>query len=87
MVALEAIRGVKSIQEIARERGLHPVQVSEWKKAMIEGASEAFGASRGGGKEQEVEKERERLHAKIGELSVQVDWLKKKCKQLGLPSD
>jgi hypothetical protein len=37
--------------------------------------------------EEQLERERTRLHSKIGELSIQVDFLKKKCRQLGLPED
>lgn len=88
-VALEAIKGVKTIQQIAKERDIHPVQVTEWKKAMLDKAGGVFRDSGGakGGRPEDLERERERLHAKIGELSVHVDFLKKKCKQLGLSED
>jgi transposase/putative transposase len=46
-VALEALKGVKTIQEIAKEYEVHPVQVSEWKKVMAQNAASAFGASVG----------------------------------------
>jgi transposase-like protein len=86
-VALEALKGLKTIQQIAKEYDVHPVQVSEWKKTMQEGASLAFSGEKAAVSEQERERERTRLHSKIGELSVQVDFLKKKCRQLGLPED
>ena len=83
-VALEAIRGVKTIQEIAKEFDLHPVQISEWKKTMTQNAASAFGASSGGSTAEDFERERSQLHAKIGQLAVELDWLSKKSKQLGL---
>jgi len=83
-VALEAVKGLKTIQQIASEYGIHPVQVSEWKKKMLEGLPEVFEPGRGKAKGGDFEREREKLHAKIGQLSVEVDWLRKKSKQLGL---
>ena len=83
-VALEALKGVKTIQQIAKEYDVHPVQVSEWKKVMIAGASEAFGPGRGRMAEEDFDREREKLRAKIGELTIDVDFLREKSKQLGL---
>ena len=83
-VALEAIKGVKTIPEIASDYDIHPVQVSEWKKKMIENAASAFGAGAGKSHAEEFEQERARLHAKIGQQAVELDWLTKKSKQLGL---
>ena len=83
-VALEAIKGVKTIQEIAKEFDIHPVQVSEWKKTMARNAASAFGVGAGRADAGEFERERERLHAKIGQQAVELDWLTKKSKQLGL---
>ena len=45
-VALEALKGIKPIQQIAREHDIHPVQVSEWKKALLEGLPGVFGQGR-----------------------------------------
>ena len=83
-VALEAIKGFKTIQEIAKEFDIHPVQVSEWKKTMTQNAASAFGAGAGGTDSEEFERERLQLHAKIGQQAVELDWLTKKSKQLGL---
>ena len=83
-VALEAIRGIKTVQQIGKEFDVHPVQVSEWKKAMLEGAAGVFGASRGQAEAQDFETERKDLHSKIGQLTVEVDFLRKKSRQLGL---
>lgn len=86
-VALEALKGEKTIQQIAKDFDLHPVQVSEWKKKLLEGASGVF--TDGGGAvswvdEASLEKVCDPLHAKIGKLTVELDWLRKKSKQLGL---
>jgi transposase/putative transposase len=83
-VALEALKGVKTIQEIAKEYKIHPVQVSEWKKIMIEGAAGAFSPGRGRTAEEDFDRERRKLQAKIGELTIDVDFLREKSKQLGL---
>jgi transposase len=83
-VAIEALKGVKTIQEIAKEFEIHPVQVSEWKKAITDGASGLFGAGREKADAGDLERQRDQLHAKIGQLTVEVDFLRKKSKQLGL---
>jgi hypothetical protein len=46
-VALEALKGIKAIQQIAKEYDTHLVQVSEWKKIMSEGAASVFGPGQG----------------------------------------
>jgi len=83
-VGLEALKGVKTIQQIAKEYKIHPVQVSEWKKIMVEGAPQAFGPGRGRMAEEDFDRERKKLQAKIGELTIDVDFLREKSKQLGL---
>ena len=84
-VALEALKGVKTVQQIAAENHLHPVQVTQWKAQVAEEAASLF--EKGRGREREVaarEQEKERLERKVGQLVVEVDWLKKKCKELGI---
>jgi transposase-like protein len=84
-VSIEALKGVKTIQQIAKEYKIHPMQVSEWKKIMLQGAPEAFGPGRGKtAVAEDFEKERKRLQAKVGELTLDLDWLREKSKQLGL---
>ena len=82
-VALEAIKEEKTIHQIAKENDVHPTQVTEWKKMLAENIAGVFEGSKRAGKE-DFEKERERLHSKIGQLTVEVDFLEKKSKQLGL---
>jgi transposase len=84
-VALDAARGVKTINEIAAENELHPVQVSQWKSELLKGASTVFeGGTSARKAEEEAEKQKSRLERKIGQLAVEVDWLRKKSKELGL---
>ena len=82
-MALEAMKEEKTIHQIAKENDLHPTQVTEWKKMLVENIVGVFEGNKRAGKE-DFEKERERLHSKIGQLTVEVDFLEKKSKQLGL---
>jgi len=83
-VALEAIRGVKTISEIASEFEIHPVMVGNWKKEMLENLPILF-EQKDAKKEKEQERETELLHRKVGQLTMEVEFLEKKCKQLGIP--
>ena len=81
-VGLEALLGVKTVGQIARDYEVHPVQVTQWKGVIRDHLPELFEPAR-----PVVEDSQEviaRLHEKIGQLTVEADWLKKKCKQLGL---
>jgi transposase-like protein len=83
-VAIEAMKGIKTIQVIATEYEIHPVQVSDWKKIMTDAASGIFSAKRAQNETEDEEILREKLHAKIGQLTIEIDFLRKKSKQLGL---
>ena len=83
-IGLEAIRGLKTTQQIAKEYQIHPAQVSQWKQALIEQAPSLFEGKRSTANQEEWEAERERLHAKIGKQSVEIDWLAKKYEKLHL---
>ncbi len=76
-VALEDIQGLKKQNEIGQEFGVHPVQVSKWKKELQEQASSLFDAKRGT-KPVEPTADPEKLYTEIGRLKVELDWLKKK---------
>jgi transposase-like protein len=76
-VALEAIRGVKTVNEIAREFGVHPTQVGLWKKELQGQASGIFDIRRGP-KPVDPSASPERLYSEIGRLKMELDWLKKK---------
>ncbi len=85
-VALEALKGIKSVQEIAKEYEVHPAQVSEWKRMGLDRLSQVFerGATGSSDEDEDFEEERGQLHSKIGELTVKLDFMTKKSKQLGL---
>ncbi len=76
-VGLEAIRGVKTINEIGQEFGAHPGQVSLWKKDILDGAQTLFAGKRGP-KPVNDHSAPERLFSEIGRLKIELDWLKKK---------
>lgn len=76
-VALEAIRGVKTVTEIAQEFVVHPTQVTQWKKVLQEQASGVFDVARGP-KPADPAASSERLYSEIGRLKMEMDWLKKK---------
>lgn len=75
-VAIEAIKGQRTANEIAQEFGVHVSQVNDWKKQLVDGAAEVFSSGQErNGAEQEVE--RNHLYQQIGKLQVEVEWLKK----------
>ena len=73
-IVLEALRGDRTLQEIASRRRVHPNQVGAWKRRAIEGLAELFskGAER---RVRDHEGEVRDLHARIGELIVERDFL------------
>lgn len=76
-VALEAIQGIKTLNEIAHKHGIHPVQVSTWKKEVQENTVSLFDKKRGKPKLHDHERP-ENLYSEIGRLKMELDWLKKK---------
>ena len=81
-VGLDAVIGIKTVAQIARENNIHPVQVSQWKTTVRDRLPELFDTDR---KEAQHQDELvAALHQKIGQLTIEVDWFKKKCKQLGM---
>lgn len=79
-IALEALRGDKTVHEIAAQHKVHPNQVSTWKRQAIDGLSEVF--SNGADRErQDHDSEVRDLHAKIGQLTVERDFLAKGLKR------
>ena len=79
-VALEAVQGIKTINEIAQKHNIHPVQVSTWKKEIQEQASTVFDKKRGKPKINDHERP-ENLYSEIGRLKMELDWLKKKSEE------
>jgi transposase-like protein len=81
-VAIEAIKGEKTIQEIAQKYEVHPNQVTLWKKQLIENATLAFDKPGKDKEQEEAEKKQNELYGQIGQLKVENDFLKKKYRQL-----
>jgi transposase-like protein len=76
-VALEALKGLKSINEIASEVQVHPTQINLWKKQLAEELPSIFANSRGQ-KQKSEEDLTASLYQQIGQLKVELDWIKKK---------
>lgn len=79
-IALEAIRGVKTIAEIAKKHKLHATQINLWKKQLLESAEDVFldGKPKPKASDKKDEPEASELYEQIGRLKVQLEWLKKK---------
>ena len=81
-VALEAIKGEVTISELSSRYQVHPNQISKWKKQLLEDLPSVFAD---GNRKREPESEElvRMLYEQIGQLKVELDWLKKKSKLLG----
>lgn len=80
-VAVAAIKGNQTVNEIASEFGVHVSQVNRWKKEALESLPKVFGDTQAKA-EKEAEKEKDRLYQKIGQLQVEIEWLKKNLGEL-----
>ncbi len=76
-VAVAAIRGEKTISELASEYGVHPTVINRWKRQALESLPQAM-SNRVDGRSVEQEELISRLYQEIGQLKVELDWLKKK---------
>ena len=80
-VALEAVKGEKSIAQLSSEFGVHGNQVRQWRKQLLEELPRLFSDHRG-----KEDKDREELlselYQQIGQLKVELEWLKKKSQTL-----
>ena len=77
-VALEAVKGDRSLSELASRYEVHPTQIGQWRKALLSRVPEIFSAKRQR-QEQDDEAEKARLYEQIWRLKVALDWLKKKA--------
>lgn len=76
-VAVEALKGQRTVQEIASSYAVHPNQVTNWKKQLLDFSPEAFSTGRLRLDQLDEELKME-LYAEIGKLKVELDWLQKK---------
>ncbi len=82
-VALEAVKGMRSVNELAGLYQVHPAQIATWRKRLVEGAPDllADGRKKAGGADGEALSAQ--LYQQIGQLKVELDFLKKKAGLLG----
>ncbi len=84
-VALDAVKGLRSINEIGAEHKVHPSQVTAWKKELLESGSELFERKNARNLEHEaLEEHTEELERTLGRVVVEKEFLVKKFKQLGI---
>lgn len=76
-VALEALKGLKTSHELAREYEVHPTQIAQWKRELREHAGEIFQSKRSRG-ERDREAELTQAYEQIGRLNMELAWLQKK---------
>ena len=76
-VALEAVKGVQSLGELATRHKVHPTQIAQWKKHLVEGAPEVFERGHSGGGI-DAEGLTAPLYQEIGRLKMELDYLRKK---------
>jgi transposase-like protein len=77
-VALEALKGLKTVNELASTYGVHPTQIAHWKHRLQKEMAEIFSARRDR-REREQEALQAQLYQQIGQLKVELDWVKKKA--------
>lgn len=70
-VALEAVRGERTVAEIAQKHDVHPNQVTEWRRQLLDSAADVFG----GGRREAAPVDLKALHAKIGQQALEIDFL------------
>ncbi len=78
-IALEALRGDQTLSQIAARHKLHPNQISQWKLQALEGLSGVFSSGKRGAQPSDMDAKIKDLHAKIGELTVERDFLLKEA--------
>jgi transposase-like protein len=83
-VALAAVKELETVSQLASTYGVHPSQINQWKKQLLEGAEGVFGNGPGvkrPGHEEECSTAE--LYEQIGRLKMQLEWLKKKAERIG----
>jgi len=77
-VALEAVKGVKTLSELSATYGVHHTVIAQWKRQLIDGSGEIFSRKNGFHHRRSEEELTGPLYEEIGRLKMEVDWLKKK---------
>lgn len=76
-VAVEAIKGIRSVAELAGEHQVHPTQIAQWKRQLLDSAQQVFSDKRV--KEEKGHEELlAKLYQQIGQMKMELDWLQKK---------
>ena len=78
-VALAAVKENKTVNEIASQFGVHPSQIQEWKKRLLQGAQALFGSAQERQQRSTNEPDAAELFEQIGRLKMELEWLKKKA--------
>ena len=81
-VALEAAKQTRTIAELAKAYQVHPVQISQWKKQLLDGAESLFRDGRRRDRDEDQAAQAE-LYERIGRLNMEVEWLKKSVARFG----
>ena len=81
-VALAALKGDKTVNELASQHAVHPTLIHAWKKQLLAGAEELFSNGRKAAAE-DHEAVQAQLYEQIGRLKMELDWLKKKAASFG----
>ena len=77
------MREDKTLAELAGQFGVHPHQITEWKRQVLEALPEVFGR-RKQADARAAEDQEARLYEQVGKLQVELEWMKKKARQLGI---
>lgn len=80
-VALEAVKGEKTLAQLAGEYGVHPNQIGQWRKKLLKELPALF-SERGNRQERDHDELEAELYRQIGQLKVELEWLKKKSQML-----
>jgi len=85
-IVLEILREEKQLGKLASENELSPNQLRNWKREFLQNAARVFSESKQEkelrAKERAIDEERNQLMAKVGQLTIEIDWLKKKSRQM-----